>query len=90
MVIEAGYRSGTSVTARISKEQGKKIFSVPSSLENYRGVTSNKIIHDGGKLVTCVEDILEEFPEICFEKLSSPYLKNISCNFSLLKEFTTS
>lgn len=68
LVIEAGYRSGTSVTARISKEQGKKIFSVPSSLENYRGVTSNKIIQNGGKLVTCVEDILEEFPEICFEK----------------------
>ncbi len=68
LVIEAGYRSGTSVTARISKEQGKKVFSVPSSLENYRGVTSNKIIQDGGKLVTCVEDILEEFPEIYFEK----------------------
>lgn len=68
LVIEAGYRSGTSVTARITKEQGKNIFCVPCSLENYKGTTSNKLIQDGGKLVTCVEDILEEFPDIVFEK----------------------
>lgn len=68
LVIEAGYRSGTSITARITKEQEKKVFCVPSSLENYRGVTSNKIIQNGGKLTTCIEDILEEFPNIIFEK----------------------
>ena len=68
LVIEAGYRSGTSVTARLAKEQGKKVFSVPSSLDNHRGITSNKIIQNGGKLVTCVEDILDEFPDISFEK----------------------
>lgn len=71
LVIEAGYRSGTSVTARLTKEQEKKVFCVPSSLENYKGITSNKIIQDGGKLVTCVDDILEEFPNIIFEKKES-------------------
>lgn len=68
LVIEAGYRSGTSVTARISKEQGRKVFSIPSSLDNRRGITSNEIIQKGGKLVTCVEDILEEFKDIDFVK----------------------
>ncbi len=68
LVIEAGYRSGTSVTARLTKEQGRELFCVPSSLENYKGITSNKLIQDGGKLVTCVEDILNQFPKICFEK----------------------
>ncbi len=68
LVIEAGYRSGTSVTARITNEQNKKVFCVPSSLENYKGITSNKIIQNGGKLVTCVEDILEEFETIKFIK----------------------
>ena len=68
LVIEAGYRSGTSVTARLAKEQDRKVFAIPSSLENHRGITSNKIIQDGGKLVTCVEDILNEFSDISFEK----------------------
>lgn len=68
LVIEAGYRSGTSVTARLTKEQNKDVFCVPSSLENFKGITSNKIIQGGGKLVTCVEDILESFPNIIFEK----------------------
>lgn len=71
LVIEAGYRSGTSVTARLTKEQGKYVFCVPCSLENYKGITSNKLIQKGGKLVTCVEDILEEFKDIKFVKKES-------------------
>lgn len=67
LVVEAGYRSGTSVTARLTKEQEKKLFCVPSSLDNMRGITCNLIIQEGAKLVTCVEDILEEFPEKKFQ-----------------------
>lgn len=66
LVIEAGYRSGTSVTARITEKQGKKVFCVPSSLDNEKGITSNRIIQNGGKLVTCAEDILKEFENINF------------------------
>ena len=68
LVIEAGYRSGTSVTARLTKELDRKVFCVPSSLENNKGITCNRLIQEGAKLVTCIEDILEEFPEIIFEK----------------------
>lgn len=68
LVIEAGYRSGTSVTARITKEQEKSVFSIPSSLENEKGITCNLIIQKGAKLVTCVEDILEEFKNHKFVK----------------------
>lgn len=68
LVIEAGYKSGTSVTARLAQEQGKKLFCVPSSLENRNGITSNLLIQKGGKLVTCIDDILEEFPKIKLRK----------------------
>lgn len=68
LVIEGGYRSGTSVTARITREQGKHVFSVPSSLDNEKGITCNEIIKAGGKLVTCVEDIIEEFEGYNFKK----------------------
>lgn len=66
LVIEAGERSGTSITAHHTEKQGKPVFSVPSSLENIKGKTTNKLIKDGSKLVTNVKDILDEYEEINF------------------------
>ena len=68
LVIEAGYRSGTSVTARYTKNLNKPVFCIPSSLENTKGIVSNKLIQNGSKLVTKIEDILIEFPQIKFKK----------------------
>lgn len=68
LIIEAGYRSGTSVTARLTKEQGKNVFCIPSSLENRKGIVTNELIQKGGFLVTKVEDILEKFENINFVK----------------------
>lgn len=66
LVIEAGERSGTSITAHQTQKQGKPVFSIPSSLENIKGKTTNKLIKDGCKLVTDVQDILNEYKEIKF------------------------
>ena len=72
LVGEAGYRSGTSVTARFTRQNEKPVFCIPSSLENMKGKTTNELIKKGAKLVTCVEDIFEEIskinPEIVFNK----------------------
>ena len=68
LVIEAGYRSGTSVTARYTKNLNKPVFCVPSSLENSKGLGTNELIKNGNKLVTKVEDILIEYPQIKFKK----------------------
>ena len=37
LVVEARYRSGTSITARFAKHQGKKIFCVPSNIDSTTG-----------------------------------------------------
>ena len=50
LVVEAGHRSGTSVTARYTEEAGKPVFCIPSSLENIKGKTTNELIQDGSKL----------------------------------------
>ena len=68
LVIEAGYRSGTSVTARYTKNLNKPVFCVPSSLENSKGLGTNELIKNGSKLVTKIEDILLEYPQIKFKK----------------------
>lgn len=59
LVVEAAYRSGTSVTARLAREQGKEAFCIPGSLDNSKSLGTNRLIQKGAKLVTCVEDIVE-------------------------------
>lgn len=68
LVIEGGYRSGTSVTANLSKKQGKNVFCIPSSLENSKGITPNKLIKEGAYLVTQVQDIICKYPELKLNK----------------------
>ena len=64
LVVEAGYRSGTSVTAKFTHQNEKPVFCIPSSLENMKGKTTNELIQKGAKLVTCIEDIIEEISKI--------------------------
>lgn len=68
LVVEAGNRSGTSVTARYTQENGKPVFCIPSSLENIKGKITNELIQKGGNLVANVNDILQYYPEISFIK----------------------
>ena len=71
LVVEGGYRSGTSVTARKTKELRKNVFCIPSSLENPKGITPNKLIQNGAFLVTTVEDIVEKYPELKLKKIEA-------------------
>lgn len=64
LVIEAGIYSGTSITARITKSLNKNVFALPSNLDSKKGKTTNELIKKGAKLVTCVEDIINEYPEL--------------------------
>lgn len=68
LVVEGGYRSGTSVTARLAKKQGKDIFCIPSNLENSKGITPNELIKQGAYLVTKVEDIINKYPNLNLKK----------------------
>lgn len=68
LVVEGGARSGTSVTAKYTKENGNPVFCIPSSLENIKGKGTNKLIQNGSYLVTDVEDILNNYPDINFLK----------------------
>ena len=60
LVVEAAHRSGTSVTAKLAKSQGRKVFALPHEIWDSHGVGTNRLIKTGATLVTCVEDILDE------------------------------
>ena len=61
LVIEAGEKSGSLITARHAAEQGRDVFGVPGDLTSldYTGV--NRLIRDGAKPVFSARDVLEEY-----------------------------
>ncbi len=67
LIIEAAYRSGTSVTAKLAYQQGKVVMALPGRLDNSYGVGVNKLIQEGAKLVTNIEDVLSYFPQFMYQ-----------------------
>lgn len=59
LVIEARRKSGTTITARLAKEQNKKVFCLPSNIDSKNGSGTNELIKEGAILVTEPEDILK-------------------------------
>lgn len=68
LVIEAGERSGTRVTARFTEQYKRPIFCIPSSLENIKGKTTNELIQKGANLVTNADDIINYYEDMVFIK----------------------
>ena len=61
IVVEAGIRSGSLITANLALEQGKDIFSVPGEISNSQAKGTNKLIFDGAKPIGSAYDVLEEY-----------------------------
>ena len=61
LVVEAGGKSGSLITARCANEQGREVFAIPGSVLSTAYSGANNLIRDGAKAVTCAEDILAPF-----------------------------
>ncbi|MBD3425761.1 MAG: DNA-protecting protein DprA [Candidatus Omnitrophica bacterium] len=60
VVVEAAARSGALITADFALEHGREVFAVPGRADFATSRGTNMLIQNGAKLVTRVEDILEE------------------------------
>lgn len=77
LVVEAAHRSGTSVTAAMARCQQKEVFCIPHAINDRHGVGTNRLIAKGAKLVTNIEEIMEEFSYLNYDENKKVNLEKI-------------
>ena len=60
LFVEGGFKSGAKITTDYALEQGGEVLAVPGSILNKAGSGPNYLIQNGAKLITGINDILEE------------------------------
>ncbi len=60
IVVEASLRSGALISARHAAEQGRDVYAVPGRVDNATARGCHRLIQEGAKLVSSIDDVLEE------------------------------
>ena len=71
VVVEASNRSGALITARLASEQGREVFAVPGEIFSELSTGTHKLIDSGAKLISNVDDLLEELPQHALRQISA-------------------
>jgi len=74
IVVEAGSRSGASITARLALDEGREVLAVPGRPGDPLAYGPNALIRDGAALIRGLEDVLEhlKIEAAAAQTLSSP------------------
>lgn len=70
VVVEASNRSGALITARLASEQGREVFAVPGEIFSELSTGTHKLIDNGAKLISTVDDLLESLPQHILSQIS--------------------
>ena len=61
VVAEAGFTSGSLITAERAVEQGREVYAVPGNINRKGSIGCNKLIADGARPLVFIDDILFDF-----------------------------
>lgn len=62
LVVEGAKKSGTKITATQAVESGREVWAVPGPIDSPQSQAAADLIQEGAKLVTKVEEIMEDLP----------------------------
>ncbi len=71
VVVEASNRSGALITARLATEQGREVFAVPGEIFSELSTGTHRLIDNGAKLISTVDDLLEALPQHALRQISA-------------------
>ena len=77
LVVEAARNSGALITADFALEQGREVFALPGKVDSGNSFGTNTLIQQGAKLVSGIDDIIEEFSFQIAEDLKSKENKQV-------------
>lgn len=83
LVVEAGEKSGSLITARRAAEQGKEVYAIPGSVLSTAYTGANKLITDGARAVVDAEDILKPYSVMYPDIINLKKIEEISEKFRL-------
>lgn len=70
LVVEAGVKSGSLITAQDALDEGRDVFAIPGNLNSPKSGGTNALIRTSAKPVGCAADILEEYYSILPDTLT--------------------
>jgi DNA processing protein len=89
VVIEAGEKSGSLITAACALEQGRDVMAVPGPVLHGRNRGSHALIRDGARIVESADDVIEELVSAGALPLAAPRSDDGCCDATRVKSATS-
>lgn len=76
IVVEAGVRSGSLITANLAAEQGRAVYAVPGNIDSSESAGPNRLILDGARPLVTVRQLIGEYVGLYPHALDPARLQN--------------